>query len=355
MSHIIESPLTGGKFTHYKIKDGVRIICDGAFRGCKELIEVSIPSTINFIGDHAFSGCIKLKNIEIPESVVYIGNGAFDSSMGHVRLPAALEIIDGNPFCHECIISSNSSKFIVVDNVLFSSDMKRLISYCGTDDEYTIPRGVEIVGKQAFRSSGLKKINFSDSITTIEKHAFENNDFLHLTLPSSLMRISESAFSGCNIGCLEFLSKVKYVEDHDKYVSLEPEYNIVKVPCGLLDYYKNLLSNNEIIDIIDEDVYFENGWFLNKNRTELISSYIMGDTSEIVIPEGVLVIRDNSLYKVDSQLWEGRIHFPKSIRTINTDTLSFIKDSGSELCIPKGTREWYLSIFPDLEASIIEE
>ena len=145
---------------------------------------------------------------------------------------------------------------------------------------------------------------------------------------------------------------MEFFENHDKYLSFAPDYNIIKVPSGLLDYYKDLFSNNEVIDIIDEDIIYEDGWFLNQDKTELISSYGFDDDSDIAIPEGIVLVRNKSLYQI-AMLSDVKIHFPKSINSITGDAL--LNNSDLELYVPKGARGWYLSIFPELEDNIIEE
>ena len=48
-----------------------------AFRDCKVLTSIVIPSGVTSIGDNAFSGCIKLESVSIPNSVTKIGDNAF--------------------------------------------------------------------------------------------------------------------------------------------------------------------------------------------------------------------------------------------------------------------------------------
>ena len=73
-------------------------VCECAFYGCIELIEIHIPSSITSIGDYAFTAtdwngiipdgvtsigfsafscCDSLTSVTIPDSVTYIGNYAF--------------------------------------------------------------------------------------------------------------------------------------------------------------------------------------------------------------------------------------------------------------------------------------
>lgn len=53
----------------------------GAFQGCADLREITIPENITTIGTNAFVGCAKLKEITIPATVTTIETGAFDSNL----------------------------------------------------------------------------------------------------------------------------------------------------------------------------------------------------------------------------------------------------------------------------------
>ena len=59
----------------YKIKDGTRVIGNGAFRGCEYLTSIEIPDSVLSIGNYAFRGCKSLTSIAIPDTVKKIGGG----------------------------------------------------------------------------------------------------------------------------------------------------------------------------------------------------------------------------------------------------------------------------------------
>ena len=144
----------------YNIRPGTLKIGDWAFYN-SSIESVSIPNSVTTIGDGAFSGC-KLEiinyspnfkvvdnmlfdedmktliscqnqntNISIPNSVTQIGNEAFRKcpSLQSVSIPNSVTQIGGNPFvgCKLEIIN-HSPNFKVVDNMLFTADMKTLIS-----------------------------------------------------------------------------------------------------------------------------------------------------------------------------------------------------------------------------------
>ena len=73
------------------IKKGVTAIADFAFKGCKKLKEIILPSTLKKIGACAFEGC-PIKNITIPKSVKSIEPGAFaSSSIKSITIPKTVK------------------------------------------------------------------------------------------------------------------------------------------------------------------------------------------------------------------------------------------------------------------------
>lgn len=73
--------VAGGDYYYKDYEDGCYtsndIIGKYAFRDCKSLTSVIIPSSVTEIREYAFDGCISLKNVNIPSSVTEIGCGAF--------------------------------------------------------------------------------------------------------------------------------------------------------------------------------------------------------------------------------------------------------------------------------------
>ena len=59
----------------YIVKEGVKVICNGAFKDCYDLSELVIPESVEYIGEGVFKGCNNLHKITIPFSLrKFIGN-----------------------------------------------------------------------------------------------------------------------------------------------------------------------------------------------------------------------------------------------------------------------------------------
>ena len=61
------------------IPSTVKIIAEGAFRGCAELISLEIPEGVTTIGASAFRGCTGLESVTLPSTITSIGTYAFSA------------------------------------------------------------------------------------------------------------------------------------------------------------------------------------------------------------------------------------------------------------------------------------
>lgn len=64
------------------IKEGTKVIPDGAFYYCTYLTSIILPSSVTIIRDEAFYYCTRLTSITIPSSVTSIGDWAFSGCFG---------------------------------------------------------------------------------------------------------------------------------------------------------------------------------------------------------------------------------------------------------------------------------
>ena len=89
--------------TSYTIPDSVTTIGNGAFYGCKNLIEVIIPDSVTAIGKMAFEHCASLKTVHIPCRVTAIGESAFENctALASVVIGDGVTDIDSRAFA-EC-------------------------------------------------------------------------------------------------------------------------------------------------------------------------------------------------------------------------------------------------------------
>lgn len=239
----------------------------GAFRGCTRLRAITLPEGLSAIGAAAFDGC-RLETITLPASVTQIAEGAFlgcgslqeilvqpdnpayvsvdgvlysadrslllcfpaaKSSRGcrvpegvtriaagafsgyqltdTLYLPASLQEI-GTAALSRCYglaaikVDGACPAFTAADGVLYDKDKRVLLRYPSgkTSQRFSVPRGVEEIAPDAFcENYELSALTLPDSLTRIGDRAFSGCSFLRsVSFPRGLLSIGEQAFLSCS-------------------------------------------------------------------------------------------------------------------------------------------------------------
>jgi len=128
-------------------------IGDEAFKGCKSLLQVVVPSSVNYLGERAFCECAKLRKVVLNE-VNTIDNEAFSR-------------------CKD------------LKEVLFNEGLqgvgKASFSRCTSLERISFPSSLEKVGEKAFKDcKNLKEVTFSNgcNVKRVGKNAFRNCESL---------------------------------------------------------------------------------------------------------------------------------------------------------------------------------
>ena len=171
-------------------------IGNSTFKGCSNLIKVSLSPSVKEIGSYVFSGCNNLDAVYITDIAAWCAIDFADNSTS-------------NPLCY-------------AENLYLNG---RLVT------ELVIPKGVTSIGDCAFCGyTGLKSIKIPESVTTIGNYAFSSctnlsrinsetagravlyqgltsiGDFsffglkkiTEVTVPDSVNNIGQGAFQGCD-------------------------------------------------------------------------------------------------------------------------------------------------------------
>lgn len=187
---IIETPITsiGDQMFYYAkglekivIPDSVTTIGNNAFSYCDALKEVIIPESVVSIGTTLFANCNSINYLEIRSSCpdicnIFASPNMYETSSG-VYLDNQISYTTWTSSLETLIIAGNDY-FTVVDNVLYTKDMKTLVLYPGgiAQNEFTVPEGVTRIEALAFR---------------------ENDNLTKVILPESLVSIGHKAFYSC--------------------------------------------------------------------------------------------------------------------------------------------------------------
>ena len=173
---------------HYKVKDGCRVIADGAFFNAMPfnciLEEIIMPESLVAIGKKAFCGCGRMHTAVIREGLRYIGDYAFEVCLDlkQITLPSSLVDMGKNPFFDSAIvdITGLSPNYHVVDGCLMMQD--EMVALLDIKEVVCVPQCTKGIRDDAFGTS--RKIR-------------------EMILPQGLEWISNKAFWGCQLKRLE--------------------------------------------------------------------------------------------------------------------------------------------------------
>lgn len=182
--------------TTINIKNGTRLIGDCAFEHisfeedmyykeeCEEwdqdwwyddlyydlsgITRINIPESVTNIGSYAFCGLPSITEITLPDSLKIAGEGLFVGceNLEKVDIGKSTAIISGydfasTPAMKQIIVDPQNTAYTVVDGVLYSKDMTKLI-YCpaGKTGELIVPLSVREIDNGAFDTVNLSSITF---------------------------------------------------------------------------------------------------------------------------------------------------------------------------------------------------
>ena len=166
------------------IPDSVTSIGGSAFKGCTSLSKVDLPKMLTTIEAGTFRGCTSLKEIIIPDSVIKILDHAFSNctSLESITIGSGVESL-GDEWIASCrrleniTVSPENKTYSSVDGVLFNKDKSELSAYPigNKRSSYTIPDGVEKIGKKAFYGCRyIESLTIPVSVAEIEASALGN-------------------------------------------------------------------------------------------------------------------------------------------------------------------------------------
>lgn len=159
--------------TSVTLGNGLIIIGEYAFGGCKNLPNITIPNSVKIIDNYAFVTCSSLTTIKIPDGVTRIGLNAFFScsNLASVTIPDSVKSIGGSAFAKTALFNSQPDSVVYADGWA--------LTYNGT-----MPENTSIVLKDETRGIADSAFNFFDNLESI-------------SIPESVTRIGYSVFKGC--------------------------------------------------------------------------------------------------------------------------------------------------------------
>ncbi|MDE6585996.1 MAG: leucine-rich repeat domain-containing protein [Clostridia bacterium] len=177
-------------------EDGVIYVDNWAIGYSSEIRDnVTLRSGTKGIADYTFNGCRAFHNFSIPDSVNYICRYAFSDciSLNSITIPKSVVSIESYAF--------NDCKSL--DGVTIQNGVASIGSYafngCDYLENVSIPNSVTVIGEAAFEDCiSLKSISFPDSVTAISDNTFRGcSSLTSVTIPKSVTTIGDSAFNDC--------------------------------------------------------------------------------------------------------------------------------------------------------------
>ena len=161
----------------------------------KTLTEYTIKNGTKWIGDYAFQYCSGLTSVTIPSSVTSIGYGAFSycSSLTSVTIPDSVTSIGNSAFygCSGLTSVTIPSSVTTIGNSAFSS--------CSGLTSVTIPSSVTTIGDYAFSyCSGLTSVTIGSGVTSIGRYAFSACGLTSIVIPDNVTSMGGEVFRGCS-------------------------------------------------------------------------------------------------------------------------------------------------------------
>ncbi len=324
---LIKYPM-GNTATSYTIPAGVTNIAPNAFKGCKNLQDVTISNDVTTIGSYAFDGCTALSSVTIPDSVITVDIYAFNGCSGLKNIVfsenSSLTTINQYVF-YECDALTNVTIPDGVTNISANS-----FRNCDNLASVTIPESVTAIGANAFTGTALynNAENWENNILFINDYLIVANTSISsdiqikegtkkiaeeafyacsgitsITIPGSVTIINDKAFYGCNgVTTITILDGVEEIGDEAfAYCSKLVE---VKLPSTLKSIGASVFLNCKISSVI-----FSEG--ITAIPANIFAN--CSDFTTVVIPEGVITIEANAFANCSKLV---NVTIPKSLKTV---------------------------------------
>lgn len=238
----------------------------------------------------------------------------------------------GSSYIHHFSIESPDYK--EVDGIIYTSDMQSLIS-CSIDvDDVTIPEGVTQIACHAFFKSHLKSVRIPDSLSDIQRGAFEDCKMLEkVDFGKGLTDIGVDVFRGCkSLKSVVLPPQIKLIEQN---AFMNSGLESIVLNNGLEGINTCALSGTDIKRLcLPESIKNVETWFVN-DTIESVSSPILhrNIVSSISVP--------GSYRKPDTcvklEISEKYAYLPKRVkpsmyREMQSRVESFFTDPTTESC-----------------------
>lgn len=166
--------------TKLQLSNNLKTIGEWSFYLCTKIKKLDIPDNVKTISTDCFHNCSGIETVQIGKGVKSIGGNAFVNcdSLKKVIYNNESTAIASNGFnCKnwtEIEINNDSKTFKVIDNVLYSYDLSKIIKVpTGYKGNFEMIDSVENIGNWSFFGcTKLRKVKFGSNIKNIDVGSF---------------------------------------------------------------------------------------------------------------------------------------------------------------------------------------
>ena len=326
-------------FNELRYFTGINSIGQYAFRECKNLKNITIPSSVRSLGYGAFYSCSKLESITIPNSIVEMGERAFYECTGLTRVNISdietwHKINFGslsNPlmYAHHLYLNGSEVTTLTIPNTV--DTISDAFAYCTDITTVIIPNSVVAIGKGAFAGfTGLNDIDIPNSVTSIGSEAFFHTGLTSVTIPKSVTNIGYGAFhySDNLINVYSLITDPSHISmGSDVFYQYPANYSnrTLHVPIGSIPSYRASSGWNPYFgNIVEIGGVYASSISLNKSSAVLSN----GESLQLI----ATVLPDNATNK--SVIWTSSNN---SVATVNSNGLVTAKSVGTALIMAQTT------------------
>lgn len=337
-----------------KLDDDLEEIPARLFYGCSSLKYPCFTKSVKIINSLAYYRCNSLKNVYIPDGVEKVSDAfLWCENLESISFPESInKKISSSDFreCHNLQtieIRGNNELYYSENNCLIEKASKKLIVGCINS---IIPSDVTTIGRKAFETRYIEKVEIGENIQIIEEEAFNSCLYLQSVRIEGTKEIGNECFYNCsrltnveiinvdvlNEGCFAFCKSLEKLNLESVRIVKAEAFNecinlkeiVFSEKLEDLKYFNTNTSTNILFNNHDYYIY-DNDCVIDKRTNTLICGtdnsiipeyiQIIGEYSfkdrkmeSIVIPNGVETIDkhafENCLFKT--------IKFPKSLKRI---------------------------------------
>ncbi len=211
-------------------------------------------ATFSSLPDNAFDGLDNLSNVVLPDGLTSIGQYAFrGTQLLEIDIPSTVTTIGQYAFAGTTVQSVNFKDDSKLASIGYSA-----FKDCTSLEQFIMPNTVTSLGLSMyygndcstfFGCSKLKKLHFSDALTTLGQYVcYDCSNLQEVHLPASLQSIGSYAFQQCGIDSLRLPATLSSLGNY----AFSECYNLryVELPSCIGSYYSNFSNCTSLQTVV---------------------------------------------------------------------------------------------------------